>query len=57
MKDGVNVSRFKEALVADDFGLASLPERIWRGRLDSTPPKGAPVVTSIEEPEELVIGD
>jgi len=57
MKDGVNVSKFKEALVADDFGLASLPKSIWKDRLDSTPPRGVTVITSIEKPEELVIGD
>ena len=32
-KDRVNVNSFKEVLVADDFGLASLPEEIWRARL------------------------
>ncbi|MFC1967908.1 hypothetical protein ACFLVX_00750 [Chloroflexota bacterium] len=26
MKDRINVEAFKQALVADDFGLASLPE-------------------------------
>ena len=57
MKDGVDVSSFKEALVADDFGLASLPESIWKDRLESSPPEGVPVITSIEKPEELVIGD
>jgi len=33
MKDSVDVSGFKEALVADDFGLVSLPEEIWRSKL------------------------
>ena len=36
MKEGVDVSDFKEALVADDFGLASLPEKIWRRKLATT---------------------
>jgi NAD(P)H-nitrite reductase large subunit len=36
MKDGVDVSGFKEALVADDFGLVSLPEEIWRNKLAVT---------------------
>jgi len=57
MKDGVSIRKFKEALVADDFGLASLPESVWKDRLESSPPEGVPVVTSIEKPEELVIGD
>ena len=33
MRDGVDVSDFKEALVAPDFGLASLPEALRRERL------------------------
>jgi len=33
MKDRVKVDGFKQELVADDFGLASLPEEIWRARL------------------------
>jgi len=35
-KDRVNVDAFKEALVAEDFGLASLPEATWRERLAGT---------------------
>jgi len=34
MKDKVKVDGFKDELVADDFGLASLPEEIWRARLE-----------------------
>jgi len=34
MKSRVNVSDFKERLVAADFGLASLPEAIWRPLLE-----------------------
>ncbi len=33
MKDGVDVTDFAESLVADDFGLISLPEELWRERL------------------------
>jgi NAD(P)H-nitrite reductase large subunit len=33
MKDKVKVDGFKQELVAEDFGLASLPEEIWRARL------------------------
>jgi NAD(P)H-nitrite reductase large subunit len=36
MKDRVNVAAFKETLVAEDFGLASLPEAVWRERLSET---------------------
>jgi NAD(P)H-nitrite reductase large subunit len=55
MKDGVNVDRFKEALVADDFGLAYLPEAIWRAKL-AVPPS-AITVTPAEQPEEVFIGE
>jgi NAD(P)H-nitrite reductase large subunit len=57
MKDGVDVSDFKEIIVTDDFGLASIPEEVWRERL--SPPEGeiTPLPITIEEPEELAIGD
>lgn len=57
MKDRTNVTSFKEALVADDFGLASLPEEIWQAKLAIPPPELASFVTSIEEPEEVVVGE
>lgn len=43
MKDKVNVSAFKQALVADDFGLLSLPEEMWRSHLELSP-KPEPVI-------------
>jgi len=57
MKDRVDVSRFKEVLVADDFGLASLPDEIWRSRL--TIPYSVPVssLTSVEQPEGVIAGE
>ena len=57
MKDGVDVSNFKEALVADDFGLASLPEEIWQARLAILTPDLEPLVTTVEEPEEVVVDE
>lgn len=48
MKDKINVEAFKETLVAEDFGLASLPEEIWRGKLD---------IPAARQPEEAVIGE
>jgi NAD(P)H-nitrite reductase large subunit len=57
MKDKINVEAFKETLVADDFGLASLPEEIWRGRLEIPPSEVASIVTPPEPPEEAVIGE
>jgi len=49
MKDRVEVDGFKEVLVADDFGLASLPEEIWRARLAMPP--------SVAEPQEALVGE
>lgn len=34
MKDKVNADSFKESLVADDFGLISLPEKLWQKKLE-----------------------
>ena len=57
MKDRVNVEAFKQVLVADDFGLASLPEEIWRPRLAIPPSLLASSVTSVEQPEEALVGE
>jgi NAD(P)H-nitrite reductase large subunit len=57
MKDRVNVGGFKEVLVANDFGLASLPEEIWRPRLAIPPLLLASSATSTEQPEEALIGE
>ena len=57
MKDMVNVEVFKPALVADDFGLASLPEEIWRPKLAIPPSVLATSVTSVEQPEEVFAGE
>jgi NAD(P)H-nitrite reductase large subunit len=57
MKDGVNVNRFKEVLVADDFGLASLPEEIWRAKLAIPPSELTSSLTSAEPPEEVLVGE
>jgi len=57
MKDRVNVDGFREALVADDFGLASLPEEIWREKLAILPPELTTSVTPLEQPEEVLISE
>jgi NAD(P)H-nitrite reductase large subunit len=57
MKDRVNVDSFKQALVADDFGLAYLPEEIWQARLAIPPSEATSIVTPVEQPEEVVIGE
>ena len=55
MKDGTDVTDFKEALVADDFGLTSLPDEVRKARLATPPEEYISVVTGIEEPEEVVV--
>ncbi|OGO42934.1 MAG: hypothetical protein A2137_01815 [Chloroflexi bacterium RBG_16_58_8] len=58
MKDGVDVPGYKKSLVADDFGLASLPAANWQSKLarPSDSPAAA-AITAPEAPEEAVIGD
>jgi NAD(P)H-nitrite reductase large subunit len=56
MKDGTDVNDFKEALIADDFGLAALPPSIWQGYL-VRPDEAARVITPTAPAEEVVIGD
>jgi NAD(P)H-nitrite reductase large subunit len=57
MKDRVKVGTFKEALVSDDFGLASLPEKLWRERLQIPNAEVASIVPPAEPAEEAVIGE
>jgi len=57
MKDGVKVGAFKETLVSDDFGLASLPEKIWRARLEIPASEEASVVPPVEPIEEEVVDE
>jgi NAD(P)H-nitrite reductase large subunit len=55
MKDKVKVDGFKDELVVDDFGLASLPEEIWHARLAVPPSEEAFIVPPVEPPEGVVI--
>jgi NAD(P)H-nitrite reductase large subunit len=55
MKDRINVEDFKQVLVADDFGLASLPEEIWRPRLAFPPSPSASSVNFVGQPEEALV--
>lgn len=57
MKDGVDVSNFKKALVADEFGLASLPEATWQSKLARPTKDTVALKASVEQPEEATIGD
>lgn len=56
MKKWTDVTEFKETLVAADFGLSSLPEELWRPRLEA--PETA-VVSEVAEAEagEEVAGE
>lgn len=56
MKDGIDVGKFKQSLVADDFGLAALPETVWRSKL-TRPAATSVLITPVAEPEEAFIGD
>ncbi len=56
IKDKVNVEGFKQELVASDFGLVSLPEEIWRPKLE-VPPSELVAPVPLEQPEETVMGE
>jgi NAD(P)H-nitrite reductase large subunit len=56
MRDKVNVDGFKQELLAYDFSLASLPEEIWRPKLE-IPPSGVVYQVPVEQPEEMVMGE
>lgn len=57
MKDRVNVDSFKEALVADGFGLASLPDKIRQAKLAI--PSSASIIAPLpeEQLEEAALGE
>lgn len=52
LRDGINVAEFKHKLLDDDFGLVSMPKKIWQERLETPPPIG--VVSPKVPPEEEV---
>ncbi len=56
MRNKENVSDFKEALVADDFGLASLPEKIWRSQLKIPPAASSSGISEKRAEKVLVKG-
>lgn len=56
IRDRVKVDGFKQALVAADFGLASLPREIGRARLE-LPPSASVSPVPEEEPEEILLGE
>ena len=54
MKGRVNVDSFKQALVADDFGLAYLPEEIWQTLLAMPDSLLNSSTTCVEQPEKAL---
>lgn len=56
IRDQINVAGLKQALVADDFGLTSLPDEIWRSQLE-VPPSALVSKLETESVEELVAGE
>lgn len=57
MKDGVKVDGFKQALIADDFGLASLPQEVWRPKLEMPPSALASAIDLFGQPEQIVVAE
>ncbi len=57
IEDRVNVSGFKQALVARDFGLLSLPEERWRPWLEMPTSGVISQVVSFGQSEEMVVGE
>jgi NAD(P)H-nitrite reductase large subunit len=57
MKNKINVEAFKQILIADDFGLASLPEELWRPKLTIPISLQTSRIPSLEQPEEVFAGE
>ncbi len=56
MKDRVKADGFKQALVAEDFSIVSLPEEIWRPWLEM-PPSELVSPVSPQQSKEMVMGE
>ena len=57
MRDRVNVGSFKQALLADDFGLVSLPRELWQERLETPPSRLIPQPSMPAEAVEDFAGE
>ncbi len=57
MRKRVNVSDFKSALVADDFGLISFPDELCQQWLKVLSPELVPAGVSSSQPDEAVMGE
>jgi NAD(P)H-nitrite reductase large subunit len=56
IKNQTNVEEFKQALVAEDFSLASIPDEIWRPQLE-LPPSALVSPVETEPVDEPVAGE
>ncbi|MFC2050496.1 hypothetical protein ACFLTN_04895, partial [Chloroflexota bacterium] len=54
MKDRIKVTDFRQALLADDFGLAYLPRELWQERLGAVPAGSKSALDMPAEAEEPV---
>jgi NAD(P)H-nitrite reductase large subunit len=57
MKDRIDVSDFKEALISADFGLSSMPEELWKPKLSMPGALMDSSMTAVEEEEIEVIDE
>jgi hypothetical protein len=57
MKEQVEVECFKQTLVSEDFGLASLPEEMWRARLGMSTSGISSQAILRQEHKEVVLGE
>jgi hypothetical protein len=57
MRDRADVGSFKQALLADDFGLAYLPRELWQERLGVVPSESAFVSSTPGRVEEPIAGE
>ena len=57
MKDQVSVGSFKHELVSSDLNLAALPEERWRPGLEVPASGIVSLASSVEQPEEMVMGE
>jgi NAD(P)H-nitrite reductase large subunit len=57
MRDRVNVESFRQSLLADNFGLASLPRALWRERLEAPPGLVLQSALAIQTEEETFTGE
>lgn len=57
MRERIDVSSFKQSLLAEDFGLVCLPRELWQERLGTVPPGVISTVGAPAEVEEQVVDE